>query len=416
MNLNFDKKKIINFSLIGLVVVILIFLAITVGRIIITPPEEGSETEDFQYFPESDEIESSNRSPNISQRVIRTIGDFINGSNQQNQTDIDDNRLFQISNQAISGFNFLDANRLYFIERNTGHMYINQISLDDRSRLSNTAAPGIYKIWWNTGNDPLLIVERVAERLSTRFFSGVLEEDGDVRKLAFSPIGEVLYNPTQYQNRLFYITDTVSGQYSLLSNSFSFNEPEVLIEEIPVKEFSITPTKAGVFLTTKPSYTADGALFRVTEAGELNKILKGSNGFQAKINQNGDKLIVSQYENQILKTYLYNIESGEKISLTNTYLPDKCTSSQESTLFYCAGSVNPETTTYPNDWYKGLISHNDNIWQIDTETGTETSLTGWTTNNGLDVYQLRLDTTEDFLVFINKKDLSLWSFDLREEF
>lgn len=409
-----DKNNIVKFSLIGLVVVVILILALTVGRIIIIPPDDSSgDSDDFQYFPSSPDADTGNNPGQIGRRIIETVGEFIGLGNSP--TDLSDENLVNISNQPVSGFNFLNNSIVYYIERGTGHLYTNPTDTLNKARLSNTAAPGMHEIWWNNSNDPLFIVERVTERLTTRLFSGVLGEDTKQSGLIFTPVSEDIHNLTARQGELFYFTESVAGGFSLIKNSFNFTAPENVVEKIELKEFNIHPTDNGVFLSTKSSYYSDGTLFKA-ENNVLTKVLSGAKGFQVTVNNLGDRAMVSEYENSVLVSYLYKIDSGEKITLSNAYLTDKCIASQKSTLFYCAGSVNPEQTSYPDVWFKGLISHNDNIWKIDTETGTETSITTWNSDEGVDIYRPRLSPDEDFLVFLNKKDLSLWSLDITTAF
>lgn len=410
----FSRDQLIKYSLIGIIVVIIIVLAFTVGRIIITPPDDTQGNSDnFDYFPQSSDSDTGNDSQ-IGRRIINTIGDLLGASNDQPRLSADN--LFSVSDQAVSGFNYLDDNTVYYIERSTGHLYTNLPDKNNKKRLSNTASPGMYKIWWNTTNNPLFITEKISERLVTRFFSATLsEKEAQSDGLSFVPVSESIYNPTSLGNKIFYFTENIAGDYSLVENSFDFSSPQFILEDTPLKEFVITPTEKGVYLATKPGYYSSGVLFFVKD-NKLEKVLNGQNGFSVLLDKKGDIAIISEYQKNSFVSYLYNIETKEKVNLTNGYLTEKCVPSEKSTIFYCAGLINQSQPNYPDIWFKGLISHNDNIWKIDTTNGTETQITFWDNENGIDVYRPKLTTDEKYLLFQNKKDLSLWSLDLNPTF
>jgi hypothetical protein len=95
-------------------------------------------------------------------------------------------------------------------------------------------------------------------------------------------------------------------------------------------------------------------------------------------------------------------------------LPEKCVWKKDNASLYCAiPSVFP-SGEYPDSWYQGISSFNDNIWMVDAVTGKTTPVfvPGSLTLKLLDMTNLTLSPAEDFLFFINKRDSSLWAFDL----
>ncbi|HEY0221172.1 MAG TPA: hypothetical protein VGC58_03045 [Candidatus Paceibacterota bacterium] len=65
-------------------------------------------------------------------------------------------------------------------------------------------------------------------------------------------------------------------------------------------------------------------------------------------------------------------------------------------------------------WYKGIVSFSDDIWQYNTKDFTSKSLTDLKSESGEDVDVIKpiLSENEQYLIFVNKKDNSLWSLDL----
>ena len=81
-------------------------------------------------------------------------------------------------------------------------------------------------------------------------------------------------------------------------------------------------------------------------------------------------------------------------------------------LFRSTPSI-PTNGTYPDDWYKGIISSNDKIWQYNIKSADVRLIANLLNSNSLiNAFNLNTDNKDDYLFFMNKDDLSLWSLDL----
>jgi hypothetical protein len=69
---------------------------------------------------------------------------------------------------------------------------------------------------------------------------------------------------------------------------------------------------------------------------------------------------------------------------------------------------------YPDDWYKGKTAFTDALWVIDTTDMTGNIVYDFMAKNkaDIDATNLTLDDSTEYLSFINKKDGTLWGFDL----
>ena len=77
---------------------------------------------------------------------------------------------------------------------------------------------------------------------------------------------------------------------------------------------------------------------------------------------------------------------------------------------------NSVNTKLPDDWYKGKVSFNDSIWKINTTTGLVEMFYNFNRNKfgSFDLIDLSLTEGDEFMLFKNKKDLTLWSLNLKE--
>ena len=79
-------------------------------------------------------------------------------------------------------------------------------------------------------------------------------------------------------------------------------------------------------------------------------------------------------------------------------------------MIYCGVPNLIPHLDYPDEWYQGIVSFNDSIWKVNISTG-EISLLLEETNT--DIIKPFLSPNEDYFIFINKKDNTLWSFKLK---
>jgi hypothetical protein len=114
-------------------------------------------------------------------------------------------------------------------------------------------------------------------------------------------------------------------------------------------------------------------------------------------------------------TSIYSTVEGKGVDAVVRTLADKCVwGNFYKEMVYCAAPSQTVEGTYPDDWYKGNISTIDKIWQINGTTGEIGLISSIvdTSDRVIDAFNLGLDEKDNFLFFMNKNDLSLWSLDL----
>ena len=97
-------------------------------------------------------------------------------------------------------------------------------------------------------------------------------------------------------------------------------------------------------------------------------------------------------------------------------MAEKCVWNKLNTLIYCAVPKNTTFANFPDSWYQGEISFEDQIWEINLENqNTKLLLNPVLLNGGeeVDGIKLSLDKNEDYLLFVNKKDSILWGYNLK---
>ena len=207
--------------------------------------------------------------------------------------------------------------------------------------------------------------------------------------------------------KIFYLLVDGGGAKGIASDPDGENKEQIFISSLG--EWLVQrPQKGFLTFTTKPSADVLGSLyFFDTNNENMKKILGGVRGLTTLANNDMTKVLFSEN----LKMQVYDVKENKSSNLLRT-LAEKCVWSVGGVSVYCGVPIHPEDTHYPDAWYKGQVSFSDNIWKIDMENIFSESLTSDYFDIELDVIKPALSLSDDYLVFINKKDSSLWSLTL----
>ena len=166
---------------------------------------------------------------------------------------------------------------------------------------------------------------------------------------------------------------------------------------------------------TKPSMKLPGSAFLVNSAGRFSRIAGPRDGLVALASPLGKWVLVSSMVDQVMHMELINTATGETLPLPIATLADKCVWTADDTTIYCGIPVNPPSgVNYPDDWYQGAVPFNDRIWKIQV-SGRYAQLVldfPTETKESLDAEALAINPAGTVLVFVNKNDGSLWSYQL----
>jgi len=153
------------------------------------------------------------------------------------------------------------------------------------------------------------------------------------------------------------------------------------------------------------------------KTGVLTQILGNMPGLATKVSKDAIRVLYSSAtkDTNMTKTIIYEINTGKSTEMIFRTFADKCVwSSKFKEEVYCALPSKITTGIYPDDWYLGKVSFIDDIWLLNSTTGQihRVSKLLSQANQLIDVFNIELDTNGDFLYFMNKNNLSLWSLDL----
>ena len=326
-------------------------------------------------------------------------------------------KLTKITSEPVAGaITFINKGSTYlrYVDRATGHISEVKLSTMERSKILNVTRPKIYQAIWK--KDGTGFVERTLDAeedivntsvsliLSTSTSSTT--EPYIIRStLLKGEVGEIVLG---LESSLIYnLTD--SGVVA--TSNFLGEKPKTLFT-LPFTSWRIAPVSTTTaLLTTKPSVMGQGYSYLTNlSTGKLTKILGPLSGLSAKVKSDSSRVIYSYIDNNKLELRARDLKTGVVTDILPKTLADKCTwSKRVGGIVYCAA---PKTLPpgLPDSWYQGEVGFTDSFWRfnIDTDTAEELYVPQIDSEGIIDVYLPELSPDQDYIVFINKADLSLW--------
>ena len=230
------------------------------------------------------------------------------------------------------------------------------------------------------------------------------------------PSNTIGYAVSPQKDKLFTLVQDTNGSVGYVSNFDGTKTAQIFTT--PLTQFNVDWPSTNI-ITLINKGTADRAsylYFVDPKTGVWKKVIGPMNGLSAKVSVDGKKVFFSASgNNSDIVSGIYNVASSTMMDVVLRTLAEKCVwGNFYKDVVYCAVPFQNFPGTYPDDWYRGTVSTIDKVWQVNSVTG-ETKLVApiiGQADRVIDMFNLGIDDKDNFLFFMNKNDLSLWSLDL----
>ncbi|MFA6797186.1 MAG: hypothetical protein WCR40_00520 [Candidatus Paceibacterota bacterium] len=392
----------------------------------------------FSYFSDND---TSTNNINIENQTLPfgNSSDDVTTDIQIDTNTTTDNfvekreKLTQIYSKPTSGtLSFTKDKKIdiRFVDRTNGNVYdyLPEEKENNLIRTTNTTIPKIQEVVWsNTGKNAIFrylednsdnIISFLG-KIQPASTSTTEEKMEQVAGSFLTPnIKQILINPDGDSTFELLNKKDNSGSYGVLSSIENKNKKQIFESSLSIWNI-LWPKDNIITFTTRPSYKDYGYMFFFnTQDLSFKRILGDILGLSTLTNKDTSLVAYSKIKSGYFYLNVYNVSKKESRELGIQTLADKCVwSKNNSFVLYCAVPQFIYSGLYPDTWYQGLTSFNDNFWMIDTEKGTTKVLyiTGEIENARIDAIDLKISDNDKYLTFTNKNDLSLWMLDLKEE-
>ena len=347
-------------------------------------------------------------------------------------------KLRQISNVPIAGASVYErgasstvatsTETVYrYVERATGHVYEMTTTEREARRISNTTIPKIYKAQFLNNKNQIAfqfldkgenidtyvaeIKENKAETASEEktILDGVFMKK-NILHLLISPDGRNLFNlvKSSDQNSAYKLL----GSLSLSSNP---NTEKLIFSSYMTEWIPEWISNDVIAFNNNASYDSAGYLYFFNiKTRAFDKILGPNNGLVSKASPDTKKVLYSFNNNGQTELRYFDSVKNTSFIVPNATIAEKCIWGKDSTTAYCAIPNNLYGSTYPDIWYMGESSFNDSLISINVADQTiETLLNSSDYSTLFDMVDLKLSPREDYILFTNKKDLKLWSLEIK---
>lgn len=439
-----NKYAIIIIALFGLIMLGVFTAWLLVSRGIVSLPAAPAETESGaapsgggptpSVFPAGGSSDSGGALlPSGEPVATSSIIDLgPRAGNQINQT------LIKLETRPIGGLVALTQSVIFF-ERPTGHLY--QIAPTGAPvRLSNTTIPKLVSALGRSSAsstrfiigsyNPNLSYQLATLKLAPQSASStgglflnpetaLFEVEPEPLVTKPLPINVLSFAASPSGKELALLEQTSSGADLIIADWDLVKREKVL--SLPLSQLNMDwPASSTIALATRASGLADGFLYLYdTKTKKLSRAINNVSGLAAKVSPDAQRILYSGSSGTTLFTAMYDRRSGEVVRLPFKTLAEKCTWSGNSAFVYCGAPDPAPAATYPDAWYQGAASLEDNLWQYDVKKNQGAILFNPKLNNlgeKLDAFQLAEDSVNKLLYFVNRRDLSLWRLDLGSSF
>lgn len=307
-----------------------------------------------------------------------------------------------------------------YVNKATGIIYQTFADKLDERKFSSTTIPKVYEAFFGNNGESVVMRYLKSDQKTIETFAGNMPKEilgvdligASEVKGSFLPenISDISVSPDALKIfYLFDIGDNAAGiAFTLQTNT------KVQVLDSPFTEWlSFWPNNKMITVTSKPSANVPGYMYAINpDKKDFNKILGGINGLTTLASPDGKMVL---YADNNLSLSIFNISTGNSNLLGVKTLPEKCVWGTASDVIYCAVPKFIDRAQYPDSWYQGEVFFSDQIWKIDVASGNTTMISDPSSISGeeVDGTKLNLDSNQNYLFFVNKKDSYLWGLNLK---
>lgn len=347
------------------------------------------------------------------------------GSTLLNERGVPISELFPISDAPIAGAVIFTRGQLSvvrYVDRATGHIFEAILPASSTSsspliktKITNNTLPKIYEAIFQSDGSNVVLRSLKDDFDAIENTSLALTAPRSTSTPLYGVSATLLRgnfdNVAASGNTLFY---SFKDSGSIASSAFNGNNVRTISTTGLNAIWKLSPTGNNLIIYTKASSNTPGYAYRVN-GGVLTKLLGPLNGLTAVPNNAGNRIIYSYVENRQPKTWVRNLQSNAFSEILPITLVEKCVwSVRQPQKIICGAPVDGVRLNEPESWYQGVTSYSDSIWLFDTNSEIAQVITEPKArfNLDLDVIEPKLSPNEEYLIFTNKRDLSLWALKL----
>ncbi|MBI3573946.1 hypothetical protein HY090_02760 [Candidatus Kaiserbacteria bacterium] len=319
--------------------------------------------------------------------------------------------LRQVSPAPVAGAWFAGGpastspSSIRYMERESGHIYETPVDSLTQTRISNTTIPAVEELY--ALSDSNVLVRSLDENGAVQNFSGVVNAQASAQSFNTLPLRHFDRVAVGSENILT-VTAANGGARVELSKADGTKLQTLFASPIS----SWVPLMGGTrtFLETAPTAAGQGYLYELKN-GSLQKIAGGIFGFVASVSPSGRYVAYSGNTPNGFAFSVLDTKDGTTFdSPVHAFAPTCAWIPNKEPMLFCAVPQTPAPVAYPDDWLLGGASFSDDAWIISPAKNTAYFIGSLSNDTGtVDAERVSISGDGSYGLFMNKKDLSLWS-------
>ena len=293
-------------------------------------------------------------------------------------------KLRKLSKEPVAGaiiFDIGTTTKIRFVEKSGGNVFEVSANATTITRLTNTTIPKITRATWLKDGSGFL-----AQKLNE---NGVIE--------------------TSFVSLKLKTQDEREAEDPIPYNTLESNLPT------GIREIAVSPDSKKIFYYTTPNGTLNGVV--ANPDGTSPKTIYTSDITEWIPEWSLANSITLNAKNSALTPSFglkINASTGASSksigSIQSRVLPEKCVVSNEDSTFIFCGVPKSAPSGLPDSWYQGRVSTNDLLEKINVEENYLFTLSDLSAEAGsnIDIYKPLLSSRDNYIIFTNKIDQSLW--------
>ena len=296
-----------------------------------------------------------------------------------------------------------------FIERQSGNIFSYLVHEEALTRTSNRTLPGIAEAHWLPSGQTVFVRYLSGDTLSTINTYGLMADGSSGFFLPQDLVGIAVSSTS-----ILALASGANGSVASLMHTDGTRASTLFSS--PLSSLRVLlGGKDQYFAFTKPAQSLLGDLFLIDKAGNFSRLAGPLPGLVALASPSGKEVLVSYMADGVMRMALVNTATRAVTRLPVATIADKCVWAADDSAVYCGIPTAPSREySYPDDWYQGAIPFNDRIWRISVGGRYAQLVLDFSLANSglLDATALATDRAGTALIFVNKNDGSLWSYQL----
>ncbi len=395
------------------------------------PPTKTSLVDTLKSFFPSSASKSDQTANNPEADVIVATGTPTADQNQTNQTVSlpAAGSLRELTTTRVAGLALLpvspSTSTLYFIQREDGRLFTLSSTTGQIERLTQTTISRVVRAMLGRDKVSLRALLQTDDNgqsknlVATLKVASTSDTGGNLDWKNISNTSQTFAVSPSF-DQIFYL-DNFGNQTIGTVSDWDLKKKLTVFQNPFGSWLAAWPETSTIVLLTKPSAQAAGYLYFVNpKSNQTKQVLAGVPGLTALVSPDAKKILYSTTgPGEAPSLNIYDLTKASLVNLGLKTLPDKCVWSRSGNQIYCAVPVAMPRADYPDAWYQGEVTFQDNLWAINPTTGENKLImepSKILTGLSLDATNLIFDAKNNLLYFINRLDETIWVANLGASF